>query len=65
MIPPTARLRAAQVPIGKTFQLGSHAVTEEEIIGFASAGDPQHFRVDPVAARVNYSVGSIASGHAQ
>ncbi len=58
----TPRLPAEQIPVGETFELGSHAVTEEEIIGFASAWDSQYFHIDPVSARESAFGGIIASG---
>ena len=48
--------------IGKTVEVGSRTVTEEEIIAFASQFDPQPFHVDPVAAQQSMYGGIIASG---
>lgn len=62
MTPKTARLPAEQIPVGETFELGSHSVTEEEIIRFASEWDSQHFHIDPVSARDSSFGGIIASG---
>ena len=62
MTPHHARLRAEQLPLGETLVLGSQAVTEQEIIDFASAWDPQYFHVDATAARESYFEGIIASG---
>lgn len=47
---------------GEVIELGSHEVTEEEIVGFARQWDPQPFHVDPEAARESVFGGLIASG---
>jgi acyl dehydratase len=47
---------------GQVVELGSHAVTEEEILDFARRFDPQPFHVDPDAARESVFGGLIASG---
>ncbi|MGW0083069.1 MaoC family dehydratase [Streptomyces sp. NPDC003393] len=47
---------------GATYEFGSIAVTQEEIIGFASQYDPQSFHVDPVAAERGPFGGLVASG---
>ena len=47
---------------GRVYELGSHTVTEEEIVSFARAWDPQPFHVDPVAAASSPFGGLIASG---
>jgi acyl dehydratase len=47
---------------GRMYELGSHTVTEEEIIDFARAWDPQPFHVDPEAAASSPFGGLIASG---
>ena len=47
---------------GRAFELGSHTITEEEIVAFARAWDPQPFHVDPEAARTSPFGGLIASG---
>ena len=47
---------------GATYEFGTVAVTEEEIIVFASQYDPQSFHVDPDAARQGPFGGLIASG---
>lgn len=62
MSPQTSRLTADDVPAGETFDLGSYAVSEEEIIRFASEWDSQYFHIDPAAARESYFGGLIASG---
>ncbi len=47
---------------GQDIDLGTRAVTEEEIIAFASAYDPQPFHVDREAASHSIYGGVIASG---
>jgi acyl dehydratase len=47
---------------GQVVELGSHAVTEGEILDFARRFDPQPFHVDPAAARESVFGGLIASG---
>jgi acyl dehydratase len=47
---------------GQVLELGSVAVTEEEIVEFARRFDPQPFHVDPEAARESVFGGLIASG---
>jgi acyl dehydratase len=47
---------------GETITLGSHAVTEAEIIAFAREYDPQVFHTDPEAARRSTFGGLVASG---
>ena len=48
--------------IGETTELGSHRITEAEILAFARKYDPQPFHTDPVAARASLYGGLIASG---
>lgn len=49
-------------PPGARFELGSHRVEAEEILGFAAAHDPQPFHIDEqTAARTPFG-GLIASG---
>lgn len=48
--------------LGQRLDLGSHAFTEEEIIRFARAYDPQPFHVDPEAARESHFGALCASG---
>lgn len=48
--------------VGHAYQLGSHPVTEQEVIDFASQWDPQYFHVDPHAAQTSGYGGLIASG---
>ena len=47
---------------GQVVELGSHTVSEEEILAFARQWDPQPFHVDPQAARSSVFGGLIASG---
>lgn len=47
---------------GDTVELGSHTVTEQEIVAFARQWDPQPFHVDPEAARESVFGGLVASG---
>jgi acyl dehydratase len=47
---------------GQVHELGTHTVTEEEILAFAREFDPQPFHVDPEAARDSVFGGLIASG---
>jgi len=47
---------------GDTVELGSRAVTEADIIAFATQFDPQTFHVDPEAARSSSFGGLVASG---
>jgi acyl dehydratase len=47
---------------GEVFELGSHQVTEAEIVEFAERWDPQPFHVDPEAAAESVFGGLIASG---
>ncbi len=48
--------------IGETVGLGSHAITQEEILAFARKYDPQPFHTDPEAARRSIFGELIASG---
>lgn len=48
--------------IGKTIEVGSCTVSEEEIIEFATRFDPQPFHVDAEAAAKSIYGGIIASG---
>ncbi len=47
---------------GSVHALGSHTITEEEIVAFARQFDPQPFHLDPEAARESVFGGLIASG---
>ena len=48
--------------VGETAGLGSHAITQDEILAFARKYDPQPFHTDPEAARRSIFGGLIASG---
>ena len=47
---------------GQVVDLGTIAVTEKDILGFARQWDPQPFHVDPEAAKDSVFGGLIASG---
>jgi len=47
---------------GAHFELGTHLVSQEEIIAFAEQFDPQPFHTDPVRAGQSIFGGLIASG---
>lgn len=47
---------------GQEIDLGRRTVTEDEIVAFGRAFDPQPFHVDPDAARASIHGGLIASG---
>ncbi len=49
-------------PVGHEIEHGSHEITEDEIVRFASEFDPQPFHVDPAAAAHGPFGGLIASG---
>jgi len=49
-------------PVGEIAEFGDHAVTEDEIIGFANRYDPQPFHTDHAAAAESIYGGIIASG---
>ena len=50
------------VRVGDTAVLGSHTMTEEEILRFGRTYDPQPFHTDPDAAARSLFGGLIASG---
>jgi len=50
------------IPLGKTTTLGSYTFTEENIIQFARAFDPQPFHIDAEATEASPYGGLIASG---
>lgn len=58
----TMRLSAEQMPVGVEVDCGSHVVTEDQIVEFASLWDPQYFHVDQEAAVHSDFGGLIASG---
>lgn len=47
---------------GEVVEIGSHLITREEIVDFASRYDPQPFHLDDEAARASIYGGLIASG---
>lgn len=49
-------------PVGTEAEHGTVSLSEEEIVGFARAFDPQPFHVDPEAAAAGPFGGLIASG---
>src|SRR5271154_1100044 len=48
--------------VGKTFEIGEHTFTREEIVTFATQFDPQPFHIDDEAAVHSPYGGLIASG---
>ena len=50
------------IEIGVRRELGAYTFTQEEIIAFARAYDPQAFHIDPEAAKHSMFGGLIASG---
>ena len=50
------------IKVGDTATLGSHTVTEDEILAFAKKYDPQPFHLDREAAKRSIFGGLIASG---
>jgi acyl dehydratase len=48
--------------VGMTMEFGGYEVTEEEIMEFATAFDPQPFHIDREAAQDHFYGGIIASG---
>lgn len=55
-------LYADDLTPGDAYDLGSHTVTTEELVGFASVWDPQFFHVDKDAAAKGLFGGLIAGG---
>ncbi|MEE9313219.1 MAG: MaoC family dehydratase [Rhizobiaceae bacterium] len=49
-------------PIGRSFKLGPHLITAEEIIEFAQEFDPQPFHLDGNSEQAKQVGGLIASG---
>ena len=56
------RLPAEDMPVGQEIDCGSHEVTVDEIIEFATHWDPQYFHVDRDAAAQSSFGDVIASG---
>jgi acyl dehydratase len=50
------------MPLGQPIETGSYRLSEEEILDYGRAFDPQPFHVDPAAARASIFGGIIASG---
>lgn len=50
------------ITIDRAYDLGTHTFTQNEIIAFAKAYDPQYFHVDPQAAAHSHFGGLVASG---
>lgn len=48
--------------VGQIIELGSRTVSEDEIIAFGKAFDPQYFHTDPEAAKRSIWGGLVASG---
>lgn len=48
--------------VGQSVEIGKRVVSEQEILEFARAYDPQPFHIDPEAARNSIFGGIIASG---
>lgn len=48
--------------VGKTYDVGSHTFTRDEIVQFASQFDPQPFHVDDAAGAASMFGGLAASG---
>jgi acyl dehydratase len=55
-------LYADDLKVGDVFDLGSHSVSEQEVVDFAADWDPQFFHVDADAAARGVFGGLIASG---
>lgn len=53
---------AEDLTVGEVIELGSHTVSEAELLDFAAAWDPQDFHVDEAVAADGYFGGLIASG---
>ncbi|MGH7610188.1 MAG: MaoC family dehydratase [Candidatus Dormibacteria bacterium] len=60
--PPEIDLFWEDFELGRVFPLGSHLITESEILEFARRFDPQPFHVDPELALTGPFGGLIASG---
>lgn len=57
-----APLRLGDLSLGERRALGSYEVSEEEMLRYARAFDPQPFHVDLDAARSSHFGGLVASG---
>ena len=50
------------IEVGKTYPVGSHTFTREEIVHFAEQFDPQPFHLNEAAAEASMFGGLVASG---
>lgn len=50
------------IEVGRKYQLSSHTITEQELVDFAIAWDPQGFHIDKDVAEAGEYEGLIASG---
>ncbi|MEJ8853406.1 MaoC family dehydratase [Variovorax robiniae] len=55
-------MKFAEFHVGQVLEAGPVQVTEEEVLSFARAWDPQWFHTDPAAAEEGPFQGLIASG---
>ena len=55
-------MKFADFHVGQVIEAGPYAVTENEVLQFAKAYDPQWFHTDPAAAAQGRFQGLIASG---
>ena len=55
-------MKFAEFHAGQVIEAGPYALTEAEVVAFASAYDPQWFHTDPAAAAEGKFGGLIASG---
>lgn len=60
--PGVRRVYAEDLRVGERYELGTHRLTEAEVVEFATTWDPQFFHVDPDAAVDSPFGGLIASG---
>lgn len=59
---PSATVYGEDLRVGQEYHLGSYTLSEDDLIEFASAWDPQVFHVDKDAAETAQYGGLIASG---
>lgn len=57
-----ALLPAENLPVGRELACGTHLVTEQEMVAFATQWDPQYFHIDSDLAAGSDFGGLIASG---
>jgi len=55
-------MKFSEFQVGQVIEAGPYAVSEEEILSFATAYDPQWFHTDPAQAAQGRFAGLIASG---